>query len=89
MPGIPSFVACRPGGPHIQQRDWLNLLAAFAAAKQCGVEVRRFARISSHLTTSICIYIYICIYICIHISSASPLHNTLLAPNTTCRSEDY
>lgn len=59
MPGIPSFVACRPGGPHIQQRDWLNLLAAFAAAKQCGVEVRRFARISSHLTTSIHIYIYI------------------------------
>jgi len=27
-----------PGGPHIQQRDWLNLLAAFAAAKQHGVE---------------------------------------------------
>ena len=68
MPGIPSFVACRPGGPHIQQRDWLNLLAAFAAAKQCGVEVRRPARISSHLTTYI--HIHICIYI--HISTVTP-----------------
>ena len=28
----------RPGGAHIQQRDWLNLLAAFAAAKQHGCE---------------------------------------------------
>eukprot|EP00908_Phaeocystis_cordata_P003532 Transcript_13872.p1 GENE.Transcript_13872~~Transcript_13872.p1 ORF type:complete len:406 (+),score=189.68 Transcript_13872:932-2149(+) len=32
-----------PGGPYIQQRDWLNLLAAFAAAKQCGVEARLIA----------------------------------------------
>ena len=35
---IRRLATSRPGGPHIQQRDWLNLLAAFAAAKQHGVE---------------------------------------------------
>ena len=37
-PDIRRLGTGRPGGPHIQQRDWLNLLAAFAAAKQHGCE---------------------------------------------------
>lgn len=33
----------RPGGPHIKQRDWLNLHAALAAAAQHGVEAHLVA----------------------------------------------